>query len=456
MKEDTIAAVSTPLGEGGIGIVRISGPESVEIGEKVFRHTGGKHVREFATHTLHLGKVIDTDTGQVVDEVLLTVMKGPRTFTGEDIVEINCHGGAAPLMRTLEVVLGNGARLAEPGEFSKRAFLNGKIDLAQAEAIIDVIRAKTGHGLQAAVENLEGSLSKEINKVRSVLSSVLGRVEVNIDFPGEDPTAELKTEELDALLAESARSIKRLLSGAKRGKILREGIKAVIVGKPNVGKSSLLNALIKEKRAIVTEVPGTTRDVIEEMLNVGGIPIRIMDTAGIHEAKDEVEKMGVARSRELLGQADIVLVILDASTGLEDEDLQILNALADRPKIVVINKKDLNANAEGSFNEMGETISVSAKTGEGLNLLEEKIRAMVLAEQPRGEGALITRVRHEDALKHALGHLEEGRKGCRQGMPLDIISIDIREAWTGLGEITGETASEEILDRVFSEFCIGK
>lgn len=459
MEWDTIAAISTALGEGGIGIVRVSGPDAIKIVEKVVSSSAKKKVSDFPSHTLHLCKVMLPGSNEVIDEVIVSVMRGPKSFTREDVVEINCHGGAAPLRGTLNAVLSQGARLAEPGEFSKRAFLNGRIDLAQAEAIIDIIRSCTDKGLSAAIDNLEGSLSREIGQIRRQLSGILARIEVNIDFPGEDADAEISLDQLEEMLSNVDETIVGLITTAGQGKILREGIKLVIVGRPNVGKSSLLNALLREKRAIVTDIPGTTRDVIEEMLNLNGIPVRIMDTAGIRKTGDKVEKIGVERSEELLQEADVVLVVMDASAGVMEEDLVVIEKAGEKKCIVVVNKSDLvgQVNLSQWEHKTGrECVPVSAKTGEGLHSLEDKVSAVIDAGISAREGPIVTRVRHEQALKKALVHIREAKAACVAQIPEDIIAIDIREAWTSLGEITGETASEEIVDRIFEDFCIGK
>lgn len=459
MEGETIAAISTPVGEGGIGIVRLSGPEAVSIAEKVLVPPTGKKVGEFSSHTLHLCRVQLPSSKEILDEVMVSVMRAPKSFTREDVVEINCHGGSLPLTATLNALLSQGARLARPGEFSKRAFLNGRIDLAQAEAIIDVIRARTDKGLSAALDNLEGSLSREIRHVRDELSGVLALIEVNIDFPGEDPEAEITSAELEAMLSAIEASVEQILSGAVQGKVLREGIKLVIAGRPNVGKSSLLNALLREKRAIVTDIPGTTRDVIEEMLNLGGIPVRIMDTAGIHQTGDKIEALGVERSEELLRQADVVLAVMDAFTGVLAEDLAVLKKAGEKKTLVVVNKRDLVEQVDLSQWQQAtgkDCAAVSAKTGQGLASLEDKLRELMVSDLALPEGPLITRARHEEALRKALLHIREAKAACNEGIPEDIMAIDVREAWISLGEITGETASEEIIDRIFADFCIGK
>ncbi|HBT19797.1 MAG TPA: tRNA uridine-5-carboxymethylaminomethyl(34) synthesis GTPase MnmE [Peptococcaceae bacterium] len=459
MEFDTIAAISTPLGEGGIGIVRISGPDAVKIAKKIFKPKGRESIGEVKSHTLTLGYVVCPNTGEVIDEVLLSVMKSPRSYTREDVVEINCHGGMMPLKRTLEAVLDAGARLAEPGEFTKRAFLNGRIDLAQAEAVIDIIRAKTDESLKVAVGNLEGSLSKEIKKFMDGITDILARIEANIDFPEEDPEAFITKNELEEMILKMMKEIEGFLQEAGKGKILREGLKAVIAGKPNVGKSSLLNALLKEKRAIVTEIPGTTRDIIEEMLNIGGIPVRIIDTAGIRKSRDKVERIGVRRSEKSIEEADLVLLVLDATTGIEREDEIIIEKVKNKECIVLINKIDITGKVNIPYYEKitgKECIAISAKKGIGLREVEGKIRERVFEGKINTTRPLITRVRHEQALKKALKSLGEGLAACRDNLPLDVVAIDIREAWEALGEITGDKVDEEILNRIFEEFCIGK
>ncbi|NLK00531.1 MAG: tRNA uridine-5-carboxymethylaminomethyl(34) synthesis GTPase MnmE [Clostridia bacterium] len=452
--DDTIAALATPLGEGGIGIVRISGPQAVDALEAIFRPKTEKRIRDFESHTLYLGNIISPRDGGVIDEALVAIMYAPRTFTREDVVEINCHGGSMPLRKTLEAVLAQGVRLAQPGEFTKRAFLNGRIDLVQAESILDIIRSRTHEGLRAAVDNLEGSISREIEGIRKQLSNILALVEVNIDFPEEDEEAAMGPGELEDELNKAAHEITRLLEGAGKGKILRDGIKVVIVGKPNVGKSSLLNTLLREKRAIVTDIPGTTRDIIEENLNLAGIPIRIIDTAGIRETGDEVEMIGVERSRKSLKNADLALIIFDITTGIQDEDGMIMDLVGDIPHLKLLNKIDLMDRAEELYDE--EFIPISAKTGAGMDLLEKNIGKIIEMDNIIGDQPLINRIRHEQALQRALESIENAKKSSEVGHPLDIIAIDIKEAWSHLGEIVGDTVTEEILDIIFQEFCIGK
>ncbi|GAW93652.1 tRNA uridine-5-carboxymethylaminomethyl(34) synthesis GTPase MnmE [Calderihabitans maritimus] len=458
---DTIAAISTPLGEGGIGIVRVSGNEAINIVEKIFRSQRGVKLHEVGSHTLSLGYIVNPENGEVVDEVLISVMRKPRSYTAEDVVEINCHGGIVPLRRTLELVLRSGARLAEPGEFTKRAFLNGRIDLAQAESVIDIIRAKTDAGLDLALNQLQGKLSEKITNLRSELLEILAFVEASIDFP-EEEIEELSEGELVSRCKKVKEEISKLIREADKGKVYREGLSTVIIGRPNVGKSSLLNALLKEKRAIVTDIPGTTRDIIEEIINVGGIPLRIIDTAGIRETEDVVEKMGVERSREFFAKADLVLFVLDAYTGITKEDIEIANMLRDKKAIVLINKIDLD---EGRIDPaelrklVGDKpyLKISATEEIGLEELENKILEMVFeGEVQVGEKTLVTRLRHKEALQKAQAHIMDALKSIEEGMPADLYAIDLKAAWEALGEITGETVEEDILDRIFAEFCIGK
>jgi len=456
---DTIAAISTPLGEGGIGIVRISGPEAVEIAKKMFRSKRGGWEKA-GSRSLIYGHVFDRE-GEVVDEVLLGYMKAPRTFTGEDVVEFNCHGGIVPLRRTLEIALENGARLAQPGEFSKRAFLNGRIDLAQAESIVDIVRAKTDEALKLAVAQLKGKLSGKIKEMQDNLLGLLAQVEANIDFP-EDDLEEAAGVKIISTCEELIREAVNLIRAADAGKIYREGIRTAIIGKPNVGKSSLLNAMLRENRAIVTEVPGTTRDVIEEIVNIRGIPLKIIDTAGLRETEDIVEKIGVEKTMQVVEQADLVLLVLDAGRGLDGEDLSIMNLIGDKKTILLINKVDVEEKKieeEKVKKLMPEcpVLWISATAGKGLNALEEKIAAMVLGGHVSATDAVVvSNARHKQALVKAAGHLSEAVEGTKRGMPVDIVAVDLRAAWEALGEITGSTVTEDLLDRIFEDFCIGK
>lgn len=459
MYDDTIAAISTPLGEGGIGIVRISGPQAVKIIKTLFRAKRGDWSNN-GSHRLIYGHITERN-GDVVDEVLLTFMKAPHTYTREDVVEINCHGGIVPLRKILELVLSRGARLAEPGEFSKRAFLNGRLDLAQAESVIDVIRSKTEAGLKLAVSQLKGELSKKITALQDRLLGLLAQVEANIDFP-EDDLEEATGQSIIRSGEDLLEEIKELIRGAETGKIYREGISTIIIGKPNVGKSSLLNALLRENRAIVTDIPGTTRDIIEEVINIRGIPLKIIDTAGLHETEDIVEKIGVERTREMIGRADLVLLVLDAATGLADEDIAITELIGEKKAIFIVNKVDveetrITGNEVERLAGKQPALWISAREEKGLDVLEEKIVEMVLGGQVFGsDTVMVANIRHKQALEKAARHLKEAVHGIKEMVPVDVVAIDLRTAWEALGEITGSTVTEDLLDRIFADFCIGK
>lgn len=459
MLNDTIAAISTPLGEGGIGIVRLSGPEAVGIARKIFKAKRGEWTGA-GGHRLIYGHIYDPK-GEPVDEVLIGYMKAPHTYTREDVVEINCHGGIAPLKKILELALDAGARLAKPGEFSLRAFLNGRMDLAQAESIVDVIRAKTEIGLKLAVSQLKGDLSKKILDLQDKLLGLLAQVEANIDFP-EDDLEEATAVEIARCSGDLLREIKDLIKGAESGKIYREGISTIIIGRPNVGKSSLLNALLRENRAIVTDIPGTTRDIIEEVINIRGIPLKIIDTAGLHETDNIIEKIGIEKTREMIEKADLVLIVLDAGRGLEEEDLAIIYSVGDKKALFLINKIDLlekkiDQNKVAGLASGRPVLGISAKERTGLNELEEKIFEMVMGGRLSGSDAvLVTNIRHKQALETAAKHLEDAVNEIKKNAPVDVVAIDIRAAWEALGEITGSTVTEDLLDRIFADFCIGK
>ncbi len=455
---DTIAAVSTPLGEGGIGIVRLSGPRAVEIAGAVFRARSGESASSLPSRRARLGHIVDGD--EVLDEVLLTVMRAPATYTREDVVEISGHGGAVALQAVLELVLRCGARLAEPGEFTRRAFLSGRIDLAQAEAVVDLVRGRTEEAARAALRQLGGELSAEVERIHEDLFDLLVRVEADIDFPEEDLDA-LPAVELEARATAVRAGIDRLLSTSRRGMMLRDGIKAVIVGRPNVGKSSLMNGLLRRDRVIVTPVPGTTRDAVSETVNIQGIPVVLYDTAGIRDPRDEVEEQGVRLSRRHLEEADLVLLVLDRSEPLDGEDRAIASLSAERAVVVALNKSDLHARLtadDASFLAPGAPfVDVSATEGTGIERLEGAIVQAVQGKRLDGtEGAVVTRARHRDALVRAGEALERAMKAAREGLAPEFVSVDLREALDALGEITGRTAPEEILDRIFSDFCIGK
>ncbi|NPV74598.1 MAG: tRNA uridine-5-carboxymethylaminomethyl(34) synthesis GTPase MnmE [Pelotomaculum sp.] len=459
MLDDTIAAISTPIGEGGIGIVRISGPDAVKVAKKFFL-TKRKDWDQAGSHRLIYGHVFDRE-GNIVDEVLLSFMRAPRTYTREDVVEINCHGGIVPLRKVLELALANGARLAEPGEFSKRAFLNGRLDLAQAESVIDIIRSKTEAGLRVAVSQLRGDLSRKVEDLQGRLLGLLAQVEANIDFP-EDDLEEATVEDILRSGEDLIEEIKEIVRRAEAGKIYREGISTVIIGRPNVGKSSLLNALLRENRAIVTDIPGTTRDIIEEYINIRGIPLKIIDTAGLRETGDAVERIGVEKAREAVEQADLVLLVLDAARGLTEEDYAIIEKVGGKKVIFIVNKADVREkkiSSEGAAKIAGgrPVLWISALEGTGLDKLEEKIVEMVMGGQvyPKDE-LIISNTRHRMAMERAADHLAEAVSGIRQNVPVDVVAIDLRAAWESLGEITGTTVTEDLIDRIFADFCIGK
>jgi len=459
--EDTIAAISTPFGEGGIGIVRMSGSLTEKILDEVFVAKKTQKWKERQSHRLYLGHL--QKEGKIIDEVLAVIMKEPHSYTGEDVGEVHCHGGLLAVNLALEAVLGAGARLAEPGEFTRRAFLNGRLDLVQSEAIIDIIRSQSSAGLELAVEQLGGSLPEAISNCQKQLLRLMAYFEASIDFP-EDEIDTIAYDEMDVILTGVENKIKGLLDGFSQGKIIREGLKTVILGKPNVGKSSLLNALLQEDRAIVTEIPGTTRDVIEETVNLNGILLRIMDTAGIRPTEDLVEKIGIEKTKEVLKKADLALLVLDAGERLTGHDEMVYRLVQGEgiPSLVLINKIDVDKpmlsreEAHRLFGEV-EFLEISALKGQGLEALSGKIREMVgLGKVGEGPEPLLTRLRHAQSLKKALEHLQLVRKGLDSGMPVDFLSIDLKEAWESLGSINGTSIEDDVLDTIFSEFCIGK
>lgn len=458
MEFDTIAAISTPVGEGAISIVRLSGPEAIAIANELFT---GKNLKEVESHTIHYGKIVEPKSNMLADEVMMSVMRAPKTFTCEDIVEINCHGGVVAVSRILEIVLERGARIAEPGEFTKRAFLNGRIDLSQAEAVMDVIQSKTNQAMSVALHQLDGKLSKLITELRQALIETIAHVEVNIDYPEYDDVEEMSHELMNEKTAFVHDEIDRLLQVAKQGKILREGIKTAIIGRPNVGKSSLMNSLVQEERAIVTDVPGTTRDVIEEYVNVRGIPLQLIDTAGIRETKDIVEKIGVERSHQILAEADLVLFMLNYNETLTDDDREIFTLLEDLNYIVIVNKVDLQQELDlteiRSLAKNNAIITTSLIEEKGIDDLEVALEELFFStEIASDEATYISNVRHIQLLKEAKTALEEANNALALNMPLDIVQIDIRRTWEFLGEIIGDTASESLIDQLFSQFCLGK
>lgn len=453
-EQDTICAVSTPPGEGGIGIIRVSGRDAVFIASGIFRPRAKSGPALGISHTLRYGHVVDPATNELVDEALMSVMRAPATYTREDVVEINCHGGMVPLWRTMSLLIAAGARQAEPGEFTKRAFLNGRIDLAQAEAVMDIIRAKTSLALRAANEQLQGGLSSEVSILRDRLISIIASVEAGIDFPEDIEGEAGKTlgEEVSRVLD----GIDGLLASASFGRILRDGFATAIVGRPNVGKSSLLNALLRQDRAIVTEVPGTTRDVLEEYLNVAGVPLRILDTAGIRHSRDVVEQEGIRRSLAAMGSADIVLVVLDGSQPLMPEDRLVLDKVNEKHAIVVINKSDLPRKLEAEGQNVTR-VAVSCRTGEGLEDLRRSIADMVKKGTVASrEHAWVVNQRHRTALEQTKESLQRALETSTSGLSPEFIAVDLRGALDSLGLIIGATYTEDILERIFNDFCIGK
>ena len=458
MENDTIAAISTPVGEGAIAIVRLSGPQAVEVAKQIF---SGKDLSEAASHTIHYGKLLQPETGEAVEEVMISVMRAPKTFTREDIIEINCHGGLVSANRVLELVLSRGVRIAEPGEFTKRAFLNGRIDLSQAEAVMDLIRAKTDKAMSVALKQMDGRLSNLIRKLRQELIETVAHVEVNIDYPEYDDVEEMSHEMMRTKTREVHGEIEYLLSVAKQGKILREGLSTAIIGRPNVGKSSLMNALAQENKAIVTDIPGTTRDIIEEYVNVRGVPLRLVDTAGIRETEDIVERMGVERSRQVLQEADLILFVLNYNEVLSEEDMRLFETVKDLDYIVIINKTDLeqklDLNKVEALTENHSIVATSLIEEQGLDELEQAIsKTFFSGELDTGDLTYVSNVRHIQLLKHAKEALEEAMNGIEMGMPLDIVQIDVTRTWSYLGEIIGDTASDSLIDQLFSQFCLGK
>lgn len=458
MELDTITAISTPLGEGAIAIVRLSGKDSVSIANKMF---SGPDLSKVDSHTIHYGKIIEPGTDKMIEEVMVSVMRAPKTFTREDIVEINCHGGLASVNRLLELALQLGARLAEPGEFTKRAFLNGRIDLSQAEAVMDLIRAKTDKAMDVAINQLDGKLSKLIQQLRQDLLETVAHVEVNIDYPEYDDVEEMTHNIMAEKVKFVYEEIEKLLLMARQGKILREGISTAIIGRPNVGKSSLLNTLVQENKAIVTDIPGTTRDLIEEYVNIGGVPLRLVDTAGIRETEDIVEKLGVDRSRRVLNESDLILLVLNGNEPLSVEDYQLLELTSDMKRIIIINKTDLEPVLDQTkirkLVKDDPVISTSLVKEEGIDQLEAKIAEIFFAGEIEADDlSYVSNVRHIDLLKQALNTLEEAQMGIDLDMPMDLIQIDVRRTWEILGEIIGDTAQDSLIDQLFSQFCLGK
>ncbi|WP_096202886.1 tRNA uridine-5-carboxymethylaminomethyl(34) synthesis GTPase MnmE [Bacillus sp. FJAT-45350] len=458
MEFDTIAAISTPMGEGAIAIVRLSGDEAIFIADKVYK--GKKELGEVDSHTINYGYIVDPKTKQTIEEVMVSVLRAPRTFTREDIIEVNCHGGLVSVNRVLQVLLNAGARLAEPGEFTKRAFLNGRIDLSQAEGVIDLIRAKTDRAMNVALGQVEGRLSKKIQKLRQALLETVAHVEVNIDYPEYD--AEVMTHKI--LLEKGTyvkKEIKKILSTASQGKILREGLATVIIGRPNVGKSSLLNSLVHENKAIVTDIAGTTRDIIEEYVNVRGVPLRLIDTAGIRETEDIVEKIGVERSRQVLKDAELILLVLNSGEELSKEDEALFEAIEGMDSIIIVNKTDIERKIDlervKKLAADRPVIATSLIQDEGVDELEQAISELFFQGELEAEDmTYVSNSRHIALLTQAKNTIEDALDAIDQDIPIDMVQIDITRTWELLGEIIGESMHESLIDQLFSQFCLGK
>jgi tRNA modification GTPase len=465
MFDDTIAAISTPIGEGGLAVIRISGKQALEVADAAFRPVGQSAQKPSTaeTHTLHFGHVVRN--GTVVDEVLLAVMRAPRTFTREDVIEITCHGGVLPAKAVLDTVLSKGARLAEPGEFTRRAFLNGRLDLAQAEAVADIIHSRTELALRAANEQLAGKLSQKINALRDDFLKILAHVEAHIDFPDEDISPDTK-DQLQKRLESGIVTMDQLLRTADEGQILRRGIRAAIIGKPNAGKSSLLNQLLGHDRAIVSHIPGTTRDTIEETANIRGLPVVFIDTAGLRETSDDVEKEGVRRSRASLEKADLILHVIDATEPLSDAETKYLTGFPDKKRIVILNKIDLCSRRREEADSVASklhlltsaaTVEVSCLTGNGIEQLKDAIKDLIWSGEINAEMLQVAiNSRHQDALSRGRAAGVRTLEALRSEQPLDLVAVDLRIAVSAIGEIVGKTTTEDLLDVIFSQFCIGK
>lgn len=458
MLSDTIAAVSTALGEGGIAIIRVSGPEAITQVAPLFRSR--TPLTEVASHTVHYGHIINPADGEQMEEVLVTVMKGPRSFTTEDVVEISAHGGVISVRRVMDLLLQQDIRLAEPGEFTKRAFLGGRIDLSQAEAVIDLIRSKSDRAFSVALKQVSGSLSERIKALRHTLIETLAHIEVNIDYPEHDVES-LTADFIKDKSSEVMEGINKLLKTANEGKILREGITTAIVGRPNVGKSSLLNALARDNKAIVTDIPGTTRDVIEEYVTINNIPLKLLDTAGIRETMDVVEKIGVERSKAAFSDADLILLVLNANDELHEDELALMEQIHGRQALVIMNKMDLPPHLDKAklltFFDESSIVPMSVLEEEGLDKLEEAISELFFGGKlESGDLTYVSNVRHIALLKKAHKSLQDAYEAAEMLVPIDMIQIDVRLAWEQLGEIIGDTAADSLLDQIFSQFCLGK
>lgn len=453
---DTIAAISTPIGEGGISIVRLSGEDAIEIASKIFK---GRNLKQVPTHTIHYGHIINPKTKDIIDEAMVSVMKGPKTFTREDVVEINCHGGMVVTNEILQLLLVNGARMADPGEFTKRAFMNGRIDLTQAESVMDIIRAKTDKSREIAMNQLKGGLLGKIRELRQDLLDTMAQEEVNIDYPEYDMD-DMTGNQMKEVAQQVSTKISRLLQTAQEGKIMRNGLATAIVGRPNVGKSSLLNYLTQDEKAIVTDIAGTTRDTLEEYVSIKNIPLKLIDTAGIHETEDKVEKIGVERSKKAVQEADLVLLLLDGSRELSDEDRELLDFTKFKKRIIILNKSDLGSKiTQEMIQKITDSPIVTASILEKNNLdkLANEIERMFFSGiENSANQVMVTNQRQAGLLQKAQQSLQEVISGVENAMPLDLVQIDLKDAWDTLGEITGDSAPDELITELFSQFCLGK
>ena len=449
---DTIAAISTTLGVGAISIIRVSGNDAIKIVNKIFK---GKNLEKVKTHTINYGHIKDKD--EIIDEVLVSVMKSPKTFTTEDVVEINCHGGISTTNKVLELVLNNGARLAEPGEFTKRAFLNGRIDLTQAESVMDLINSKNESKRKVAIKGLNGYVSNIIRKLRQEILELLASIEVNIDYPEYEDAIVMTNDIVKPKITEIKGKLAKIINESENGKILTSGIKTIIIGKPNVGKSSILNRLLDEEKAIVTDIEGTTRDTVEGSITINGVSLNIIDTAGIRETEDIVEKIGVEKSLSLINEADLIVIVLNNNEELSEEDKKILTACKDKKVIVVINKSDLERKINLADIKYQNIVYTNTIDLDGINSLKEKIVELFnLNELEQQDYTYLSNVRQISLAKEAYQILEEVDNGIKNEVPVDMIEIDIKRAWEKLGEIIGETYTEELIDQLFSQFCLGK
>ncbi len=449
---ETIAAISTPPGVGGIGIIRISGDNALNVAKRIFKAKNKSEIKPF---TIRFGYVVD-ENQNALDQVLVSYFKSPKSYTGEDVIEINCHGGNVSTREILELVLKNGARLAEPGEFTKRAFLNGKLDLTQAEAVIELINSKSDKESKASYKQLEGLLGAKIKEIKQGIIDLLVDIEANIDYPEYD-IEEVRRERIYNVLSTNVSKLETLEKSFESGKILRDGVSTVIIGKPNVGKSSLLNRLVKEDRAIVTEIAGTTRDTIEEYITIRGIPLKLVDTAGIHETDDIVESIGVNKSKKAIDESELVLLMLDATRELSKEDEELLEATKNKNRIILINKIDADKKINKDMFKSDKVIEMSTKTLAGIEELEEKIEEMFNISELNIENEIvITNVRHKNLIHKAAEEIKNAIISIKNGLPIDMLSIDLQEALQNLGEITGESISEEVVKGIFAKFCVGK